>query len=99
VSNKTFTLAYYKREAREYLHTLYHPYFLAVNMLALWEKTLGLPPCEIVKSVFPCDKYQGLVEDAVNNALYNYYAKVFDKDLPKAHCLPSLKAFAKLTKK
>jgi len=93
------TLAQYRRKAKQYLERLYSPYFLAVNVLALWEKTLGYQPCEIVKSVFPCGKFQCLVEDTVNSVLYNHYAKVFDKALPKVNCLPSLKDFAKLMKK
>jgi len=86
-------LRVYLRAVKEYLDTLYYPYFLLGNAVAVVERTLGLPPCHIMEQIFPRDEFQSVVRDAVEGAFGKYIAKVLSKDLPRAEWLPSLTAF------
>jgi len=95
-SPDALTIYDYKRRASRYLHKLYRPYFLAVNALAHIEKALGMHPCQLVRSVFPADECEFLVDDAVKQITSEYFDAVFGEMLPKATWLPSLNAFAKL---
>ena len=70
-----------------------------MNVFALVEKTLRLPPCHIVKNIFPPDDFQLAVQDALENATYASIEYACDKILPKANWLPSLEDFTKLLKR
>jgi len=92
------TLHDYRKAGWRYLELLYSPYFAAANMFTLLEKTLRLPPCTILKSVFPPDKYQHAVKNTVWNQSVAYIESALNKDLRKANLLPLLDDFAKLLK-
>ena len=82
----------------DHLGAIYYPYFAVANFLALLEKAFDLPPCKLVKAVFPIDKYQYFVRDALNDTFWQTLEQALLKDMPRANWLPSLEAVGKLFK-
>jgi len=80
----------------DHLGAIYYPYFAVANFLALLEKAFDLPPCKLVKAVFPIDKYQYFVRDALNDTFWQTLEQALLKDMPRANWLPSLAAVAKM---